>query len=184
MSPETLGNQRVCRKVRVDEDCDSVCPIARSLSVVGDQWTLLIMRELNFGVRRFDDIQALTGISPFLLATRLRRLEKEGVIEKRLYNRRPRRYEYHATEKGKALDEVLLMLRAWSMKWQRKSAHEEPAVNLVHGRTKKVIDADWRPSPTRSPFRFDDAEGTIGRAFAAEREAKRKKFLASRRRND
>jgi DNA-binding HxlR family transcriptional regulator len=166
-----------------DEDCDSVCPIARSLSVVGDKWTLLIMRELNFGVRRFDDIQALTGISPFLLATRLKRLEKEGVIEKRLYNRRPPRHEYHATQKGKALDEVLLMLRAWSMKWQVKSAHEEAAVNLVHRRTKKVIDADWRP-PGRSPFRFDDAEGTIGRAFAAEREANRKKFLTSRRRND
>jgi DNA-binding HxlR family transcriptional regulator len=167
-----------------DEDCDSVCPIARSLSVVGDKWTLLIMRELNFGVRRFDDIQALTGISPFLLATRLKRLEKEGVIDKRLYNRRPPRYEYHATQKGHALDEVLLMLRAWGMKWQRKSADEEPAVDLVHRRTKKVIDADWRPPLGRSPFRFDDAEGTIGRAFAAEREAKRKKFLTSRRRND
>jgi DNA-binding HxlR family transcriptional regulator len=170
--------------VSSDEDCDSVCPIARSLSVVGDRWTLLIMRELNLGVRRFDDIQALTGISSFLLATRLKRLEKEGVIEKRLYNRRPPRYEYHATEKGKALDEVLLMLRAWSMKWQKKTPHEEPAVNLVHRRTKKVIDADWRPPPNRSPFRFDDAEGAIGRAFGAEREAKRKKLLASRRRND
>jgi DNA-binding HxlR family transcriptional regulator len=170
--------------VSVDEDCDSVCPIARSLSVVGDRWTLLIMRELNLGVRRFDDLQALTGISPFLLATRLKRLAKEGVIEKRLYNRRPPRYEYHATDKGKALDEVLLMLRAWSMKWQRKSAHEEPAVRLVHRRTQKIIDADWRPPPNRPPFRFDDTEGTIGPAFAAEREAKRLKFLASRGRSE
>jgi DNA-binding HxlR family transcriptional regulator len=166
------------------ESCESVCPIARSLSVVGDQWTLLIMRELNMGVRRFDDIQALTGVSSFLLATRLKRLEKEGVIEKRLYNKRPPRYEYHATEKGKALDEVLLMLRAWSMKWQMKSAREEPAVNLVYGPTKKVIDADWRPAPSHPPFRFDDTEGTIGPAFAAEREAKRRRFLASRRRSD
>jgi DNA-binding HxlR family transcriptional regulator len=170
--------------VSVDEDCDSVCPIARSLSVVGDQWTLLIMREISLGVRRFDDIQALTGISPFLLTTRLRRLEKEGVIEKRLYNRRPPRYEYHATEKGRALDEVLLILRAWSMKWQTKSADEQAAVKLVHKRTKKVIDADWRPPPNRPPFRFADAEGTIGPAFAAERAAKRRKFQASRRRSE
>jgi DNA-binding HxlR family transcriptional regulator len=170
--------------VSAHEDCDSVCPIARSLSLVGDQWTLLIMRELSFGVRRFDDIQALTGISSFLLATRLKRLEKEGVIEKRQYNKRPPRYEYHATQKGKALDEVLLILRAWSMKWQRKSAHEEPAVSLIHKRTKKVIDADWRPTPNRAPFTFDDADGRIGRTFAAERDAKRSKFLGSRRRGD
>jgi DNA-binding HxlR family transcriptional regulator len=166
------------------EDCDSVCPIARALTVVGDQWTLLIMRELNFGVRRFEDIQALTGISPFLLTTRLRRLEKEGVIEKRLYHRRPPRYEYHATPKGKALDETLLMLRAWGIKWQKKSADEQTAVKLVHKRTKKVIDAAWRPSPNSPPFTFDDAAGTIGPAFAAEREAKRQKFLASRRRSE
>ena len=93
-----------------DEVCESVCPIARSLSVVGDRWTLLILRELSMGSRRFEEIQAQTGMSSFLLSTRLKRLEKDGVIERRLYNERPPRYEYHATAKGKDLDEVLLFL--------------------------------------------------------------------------
>lgn len=164
-----------------DEHCDSVCPIARSLSVVGDRWTLLIMREIGLGVRRFDDIQALTGVSPFLLTTRLKRLESEGVIERRRYNERPPRYEYHATPKGKALDEVLLVLRAWSMKWQSESPEEEPAVHFVDRRTGKVIDADWRPPARRAPFTFDDSEATIGEAYAAEREAMRRRFAANRR---
>jgi DNA-binding HxlR family transcriptional regulator len=164
-------------------DCDSVCPIARALSVVGDRWTLLIMRELNMGMRRFDDLQAMTGMSSFLLSTRLKRLERDELIEKRRYSARPPRYEYHATPKGKDLDEVLLMLRAWSMKWQTAKLHEEPAVNLVYKRTKAVVDVNWRP-PSGKPFSFDDTEGTIGRAFAAERDGRRKAFIAARRRGN
>jgi DNA-binding HxlR family transcriptional regulator len=166
-----------------DEVCESVCPIARSLSVVGDRWTLLILRELAMGSQRFDEIQAQTGMSSFLLSTRLKRLEKDGVIERRLYSERPPRFEYHTTEKGKDLDVVLLMLRAWEMKWGR-GANEEPAVHMVHKRTKKVIDAAWRPSGTGKPFSFDDVDSTVSPAFAAEREAKRMAFLAARRGDD
>jgi DNA-binding HxlR family transcriptional regulator len=162
-----------------EEDCDSVCPVARSLSVVGDRWTLLIMRELSFGVCRFDEIQAMTGMSSFLLSTRLKRLEKDGVIERRLYSKHPPRYEYRATNKGKDLDEVMLVLRAWSIKWQ-KGAKEEDAVKFVHKRTKRTIDASWRPQAGK-PFRFEDIEGTIGRAYGMEREAMRKAFLERRR---
>src|ERR1700712_1226375 len=132
--------------MRWDDVCESVCPIARSLSVVGHRWTLLILRELSMDSRRFDEIQAQTGMSPFLLSTRLKRLEKDGVIERRLYSERPPRYEYHTTEKGRDLDEVLLLLRAWQMKWDGDQVDEEPAVRLVHKRTKKVIDAAWRPT--------------------------------------
>jgi DNA-binding HxlR family transcriptional regulator len=160
-------------------DCDSICPVARSLSVLGDRWTLLIMRELSFGVRRFDDIQAMTGMSSFLLSARLKRLEKEGVIQKRMYTERPPRYEYHATAMGKDLDEVMVVMRAWSMKWQKKSPHEEDAMHIVHKRSKKVLDVTWRPTAGK-PFSFDDTEGTMGRTFAAERDALRKKFNASR----
>lgn len=72
-----------------DEVCESVCSIARSLSVVGDRWTLPILHELAVGSQRFDEIQAHTGMSSFLLSTRLKRLEKDGVIERRLYSERP-----------------------------------------------------------------------------------------------
>lgn len=167
-----------------DDVCDSVCPIARSLSVMGDRWTLLILRELSMGSRRFEEIQAQTGMSSFLLSTRLKRLEKDGVIERRIYNERPPRYEYHATAKGKDLDEVLLLLRAWQMKWDDPQGKEEPAVHLVHKRSKKVIDASWRPSANGKPFSFDDTDATVSPAFAAEREERRAAFLAATRRGD
>lgn len=164
-----------------DDACgNTVCPVARSLSVVGDRWTLLILRELMMGVRRFDEIQAQTGMSSFLLSTRLKRLEKDGVIEKRPYSTRPPRFEYHTTQKGKDLDEVLLLLRAWGMKWGDRRANTE-AVHMVHNRTKKVIDASWRPPANGKPFSFDDVEKTVGKSYAAEREKRRAAFLAARR---
>ncbi|CAB3805756.1 winged helix-turn-helix transcriptional regulator [Paraburkholderia fynbosensis] len=166
-----------------DEVCDSVCPIARSLAVVGDRWTLLILRELAMGTRRFDEIQAQTGMSSFLLSSRLKRLEKDGVVERRPYSDRPPRFEYHTTEKGKDLDGVLLLLRAWDMKWGR-GADEEPAVHMVHKRTGKVVDAAWRPPATGKPFSFDDVNSTVSSAFAAEREARRTAFLAAKRGDD
>jgi DNA-binding HxlR family transcriptional regulator len=167
-----------------DEICEnSVCPVARSLSVVGDRWTLLIMRELLMGVRRFDEIQAQTGMSSFLLSTRLKRLEKDGVIEKQLYSKRPPRYEYLATAKGRDLDEVILLLRAWDMKWGSRPAKAEPAVHMTHKRTKKVIDAAWRPPANGKPFSFDDVEFVIGRAYSSERDARRIAFKAARRGN-
>lgn len=99
-------------------DCvsDTVCPIARALSVVGDRWTLLILRELIMGVRRFDELQAQTGMSSHLLSTRLKRMEQDGIVERRLYSKKPPRYEYLQTAKGKDLDPVILMLRSWGMK--------------------------------------------------------------------
>ncbi|MDB5850898.1 MAG: hypothetical protein JWP29_4650, partial [Rhodoferax sp.] len=96
---------------------ESVCPIARSLSVLGDRWTMLIMRELSMGVHRFDEIQAQTKMSSHLLAARLKRLEQDGVIERRPYNERPPRFDYHATAQGRELDPILLAFRAWGMKW-------------------------------------------------------------------
>jgi DNA-binding HxlR family transcriptional regulator len=166
-----------------DDACDSLCPIARSVGVVGDRWTLLILRELLVGVRRFDGIQAQTGMSSFLLSTRLKRLEKDGVIEKRLYSKRPPRYEYHTTAKGKALDEVLLLLRAWDMKWGGHPHNAEPAVHMTHKRTKKVVDASWRPPTDGKPFSFDDIELVVSPAYAKEREAMQAAFKAARRGN-
>jgi DNA-binding HxlR family transcriptional regulator len=164
-----------------DDACHSLCPIARSLSIVGDRWTLLILREILMGVRRFEGIQAQTGMSSFLLSTRLKRLEKDGVIERRLYSKRPARYEYHTTPKGKALDEILLLLRAWDMKWGGHPPRAEPAVHMTHKRTKKVIDASWRPPAKGKPFSFDDVELVVSSAYAAEREAMHAAFKATRR---
>lgn len=159
-----------------DEVGVTVCPIAKSLSAVGDRWTLLIMRELSLGVRRFDDIQAQLGASSYLLSTRLKRLEKDGVIERRLYSEKPQRYEYYATEKGKGLDAILLMLRAWGMKYCDHAPGDEPAVHLIHKPTGAVVDENWSIPQDEWPFDLDVLEGRLSDAFAAEREAKRANF--------
>jgi DNA-binding HxlR family transcriptional regulator len=165
-----------------DEVSESACPVARALAVVGDRWTLLILRELSMGTARFDEIQAQTGMSSFLLSTRLKRLEKDGVIERRKYCDKPVRYEYFTTQKGKELDPLLLILRGWGMKWGGFRKGESPAVKLVLKRTGEVIDENWSLTDADSPFTFDMCEpGVLGRKFAAERNEKRENFQAARR---
>lgn len=90
-----------------------VCSIARSLEVVGERWSLLILRDLDLGLRRFDDIQKDLGITRSVLTTRLRSLEEHGVIEKTMYCEKPPRYEYRMTDKGRDLWPVLIHLMRW-----------------------------------------------------------------------
>lgn len=159
-----------------DEVSDSVCPIARSLAIVGDRWTMLILRELGMGMHRFDELQAQTGMSSHLLTLRLKRLEKDGIIERRQYNARPPRFEYHTSAKGKELDPVLMMLRTWGRKWEHDCPHGEPAVRLVHRASGIELDDLWQIPGGGRDFTFDAVDGTIGPAFAAERERRREAF--------
>lgn len=163
-----------------DSVADSLCPIARSLGVVGDRWTLLIMRELIMRNHRFDEIQAQTGMSSHLLSTRLKRMEEDGIVERRQYSKRPPRYEYYQTPKGKELDQVILLLRAWGMKHCDFGPKDEPAMRVVHRETGRLIDANWRPPDKGKRFTFDDVDAKISKGFAAEREKKRSAFRAAR----
>ncbi|MEW2544166.1 helix-turn-helix domain-containing protein [Streptomyces sp. NPDC047002] len=90
-----------------------VCSIADALDVVGERWSLLVVRELGFGVHRFKDIQINTGAPRETLAARLRKLEEAGVIERRQYCDRPPRDEYVLTASGRDLVPVLVALRVW-----------------------------------------------------------------------
>ena len=76
------------------------CSVARTLELVGERWTLLILRDAFLGVRRFDDFQRSLGIARNVLNTRLQRLCDSGLLERRLYQERPERYEYRLTEMG------------------------------------------------------------------------------------
>jgi DNA-binding HxlR family transcriptional regulator len=102
-----------------------VCPVAAALSVIGEKWSLLVVRELALGIHRFDAIQRNTGAPRDILTSRLRRLEGEGVIEKRLYQAHPPRYSYRLTEAGNELRPILLALSDWGEKWtpQRAQLH-------------------------------------------------------------
>ena len=89
------------------------CSLARSLAIVGDRWTLLVLRDAFLRVRRFDDFQASLGIARRVLSERLGALVADGVLEKSAYQQRPLRHEYRLTEKGLALYPVILSLAHW-----------------------------------------------------------------------
>jgi DNA-binding HxlR family transcriptional regulator len=95
------------------EDGPRVCAIADALELVGDRWSLLVVRELGFGVRRFTDIQRNTGAPREVLTARLRKLEQVGIVTRRPYSEHPPRHEYDLTPAGQALVPILRSLRAW-----------------------------------------------------------------------
>ena len=89
------------------------CSVARALEVIGERWTILILRDSFLGVRRFDDFQRSLGIARNVLNARLQRLVDAGVLERRLYNARPARFEYRLTERGRELWPALVSLMQW-----------------------------------------------------------------------
>ena len=102
------------------ESSASTCPIARTLAVLGDAWTMLILRDANSGLTRFDQFRKSLGIAPTMLTKRLAALTEERLLEKRLYSERPPREEYFLTEAGRAYLPVLLMMGAWGRKYRGK----------------------------------------------------------------
>src|SRR6478672_11485787 len=89
------------------------CSIARSLEVVGERWTLLIVRDASLGLRRFEQFQENLGIARNVLTDRLNRLVDEGILERVRYSERPERFEYRLTRKGRDLNIALAGLRQW-----------------------------------------------------------------------
>jgi len=94
------------------------CPVARTLDLIGERWTILLLRDLLLrGPRRFQDFQdSLPGVAPNTLSARLKSLEESGLVERKLYNERPPRLEYVLTEKGKSLGPVVKAMRDWGNK--------------------------------------------------------------------
>jgi DNA-binding HxlR family transcriptional regulator len=141
---------------------ETLCPVARSTAIVGDRWTLLIVRELFAGCTRFDEIQAQTGSTAQMLSTRLKRLEADGMVERRAYSSRPARYEYVLTPMGLDFFPVILAFRAWAETWC-KGEDEPLAIRTTHpvcgteiglgglcptcGETVAPSDMDARPGP-------------------------------------
>jgi len=106
------------------------CSIARTLDVVGEWWTPLILRDAFRGTRRFDDFQASLGMARSVLTARLRKLTEQGILERREYSHHPPRYEYLLTEKGLALFPVIVALMEWGDTWAPNPAG--PPTVFVH----------------------------------------------------
>src|SRR5881392_3626921 len=97
---------------------DTVCPVALTAKIISGKWTLLIIRDLASGVKRFNQLErSLDGISPKTLSERLRTLEVEGVITRRTFAEVPPRVEYSLTEKGRDLVYVIESMRSYGKRW-------------------------------------------------------------------
>ena len=126
------------------------CSIARALEVVGERWTLLIIRDAFLGLRRFDEFQESLGIARNVLTDRLARLVEEGILDRVRYSERPERYEYRLTAKGRDLGIALAGLRQWGDKYlserppritPRKS-DKHPVIAAYVPKGAKVLSAD------------------------------------------
>jgi DNA-binding HxlR family transcriptional regulator len=114
------------------------CSIAGALEVVGERWSLLIVREVMLGVRRFDELQRDLGIARNVLQARLTRLTQAGVLERRLYQERPARYEYLLTERGLDLWPTIVALMNWGDRYATPEGG--PPVLLEHRGCRGAID--------------------------------------------
>jgi len=94
-----------------------VCSLASALEVVGEKWSLLILREVFYGVCRFEGIAQNTGAPRDVLTARLRKLSDAGILRRVQYSERPQRSEYHLTEAGRELAPTLLSLLQWGQRW-------------------------------------------------------------------
>jgi len=114
------------------------CPVAKSLELVGERWTLLVVRDLLQGARRFQDLQkSLKGIAPNILSDRLKLMEDHGLVRRRIYSDHPPRAEYALTGRGKEMGVVVGALAAWG------SRHVHRQVALVHGECGRPVELDY-----------------------------------------
>lgn len=105
---------------------NSACPVARTARIISGKWTLLIIRDLASGVKRFNQLErSLQGISPKTLSERLRSLEEEGVISRQTFAEVPPRVEYSLTEKGRDLVDVVTCMRCYGNRWLCDSGSPE-----------------------------------------------------------
>ena len=106
------------------------CSIARTLGIIGERWSLLVLRDAFYGVHRFEDFQSGLGIARNVLADRLGKLVAQGILERRQYEERPPRFEYRLTRKGRDLLPVLLALMRWGDRWEAPA--DVPPAKLIH----------------------------------------------------
>ncbi len=129
------------------------CPIARSLDRVGEWWSILILRDAFYGLRRFDEFQKSLGVAPNILTRRLNALVEAGLLERRRYSNHPPRDEYVLTKRGRDFHPILLALSAWGT---RHFAPEGAAVQVLNQRTGAVAEPVLVDSQTGQPIAGPD----------------------------
>jgi DNA-binding HxlR family transcriptional regulator len=107
-----------------------ICSVARAMDILGERWTMLIMREAFYGVRRFSDMQRNLGIARNILSTRLQTLVRAGILERRRYQEEPERFEYRLTQAGRDLYPAVIAIMKWGDEYLAEEAG--PPVVLRH----------------------------------------------------
>ncbi len=126
------------------------CSAARALEIVGERWTLLIVRDVLLGVHRFDQLVETVGTTRAMLTRRLGALVADGIVEKRRYQTNPERFEYHATDKGRELFGVIATLMQWGER------HYGPGRVMVHDSCGRPIDPQLSCGCCGQPARLED----------------------------
>jgi DNA-binding HxlR family transcriptional regulator len=138
---------------------DMHCSVAQCLEVVGEWWTLLILRDVFLGVTRFDQLHQRLGISRNVLNQRLAHLVEHGVLAKDAYSEHPPRFDYHLTEKGRDLWPVLTTMRQWG---DKHAAPAGPPLELVHKRCGEITQAELTCSECGEPLGPRDVRAVTG----------------------
>jgi DNA-binding HxlR family transcriptional regulator len=139
---------------------DMACSIARTLDVVGEPWSPLILRNIYVGIIRFEQLQQGLGISRKVLAERLKWLVENGVLERREYSSRPPRYEYTLTTKGLELCDLLLVMVRWGDRWMAGEAG--PPVLYRHHACGEISHVELRCSVCDRPMHAADIDVLSG----------------------
>ncbi|MHA6801969.1 winged helix-turn-helix transcriptional regulator [Salinifilum ghardaiensis] len=138
------------------------CSIARTMDLLGDWWTPLVLRECFYGLRRFDEFQRELGIARNTLTERLRRLVDEGLLDKRAYQHEPVRHEYVLTDKGEDFFGVLAAMARWGDRWL--AGDEGPPVVLHHSCGSETS-AEVVCASCGEPLRAEDTEQRMGPGY-------------------
>ena len=144
-----------------------ICTVARDAALVGDEWTIMILREMFLGTHRFDDFLRQTGMSSHLLSQRLKKLETAGVVRRAAYSQRPPRYEYRLTEMGRALWPVVISLKQWGDRWLGDG---ETPIGLVHKGCGAVTEPRMTCPECGEPMDAHDSEARLSQGFYDERQ--------------
>lgn len=140
--------------------------VARTVAVIGDQWSFLILREAFFGVRRYSELARNLGLSRTILSNRLRRLTANGILEMRRYQEEPERFEYVLTEAGKELYPAVVVLLTWGDR--HLAGPEGPPLVLRHRTCGREAAPALVCTHCGEPIRADDVEPVPGPGAPAE----------------
>ncbi|MEO1088427.1 MAG: helix-turn-helix domain-containing protein [Acidobacteriota bacterium] len=154
---------------------DAPCSIARSLDVVGDWWSPLILRECLYGNHRFDDIQRWLGIGRNILTRRLAHLVEQGVLERRPYQDRPPRFEYHLTDKGYDAAALLVAMMPFGESWYFPG--DDAPIHLYDRRTDRRVRPALVDAETGEPLDPRRLYAGPGPAFPSSPSVRRERFV-------